>query len=488
MAPNKRSRVRQFIIITGLILTSMALAAWAVIAILNPGSAGKIILASGGAGGAYNELAGLYKKDLERFGVEVELRPQAEGIDTFKGLMSKYRSDFKRYDESLSDIQAGFVKGGFAGSLQGSLATERAHLWRERQQNNIRSLGRLFYEPIWVFYKGAGPLRSLRELRGKKLYVGTKVSGSRRVVVQMLKANNVVKSNTTFIAEDLPEDAAPILKGDVDAALMILPAESPKILKLLHNRKLRLMSFADEADAYATRFPALSKVVLRKGSVEFDPEIPSEDITLLTTSAALVARKNLSPSLMTLLAYAVIHNPKSGFEKDGDPILFFKPGQFPSSADPEFELAGEARQVFKSGELPVMLRGAALALSRFNLPFWPASFANEHGVQTILILIPVLSVLWPMMKFIPACYTWTMRRRVLYWYRQLKALELSLDEAPTAEHLEYKQAQLERIDKAVSRLKVPLAMSDQLYDLRSHIDLVRQRLIPRPHLMTAAAE
>lgn len=486
MAPTKRIRLRQFIIITGLVLVSIAFSVWAAISLMHPGPVGKIVMASGGAGGAYNELAELYKKDLERFGVEVELRPEVEGTNTFKGLMSKYRSDFKTYDDSVSNVEVGFLKGGYAGSMQGSLATERAHLWRDRQQTQLRSLGRLFYEPIWVFHKPGKPLRSLKELRGKKVYVGTKISGARRVVVQMLKANNVDDKNTTFVDEDLPEDAAPILEGDADAALMILPAENPKILKLLHNHKIRLMSFSDEADAYTTRFPALSKVVLRKGAVEFDPEIPNEDITLVTTSVALVARKNLSPSLMTLLAYAVIHNPKSGFEKDGDPILFFQPGQFPSSADPEFELSGDARQVYKSGELPVVLKGAAMALNRFNLPFWPASFANEHGIQTILILIPVLSVLWPMMKVIPVCYTWTMRRRLLYWYRQLKALELSLDEDPSVEHLEFKRGQLERIDTAVSKLNVPLAMSDQLYDLRSHIDLVRQRLTPRPYLMAAA--
>ena len=36
--------------------------------------------------------------------------------------------------------------------------------------------------------------------------------------------------------------------------------------------------------------------------------------------------------------------------------------------------------------------------------------------------------------------------------------------------------EIERIDSAVSKIKVPLAYSDQYYDLRQHIELVRQRL------------
>ena len=44
------------------------------------------------------------------------------------------------------------------------------------------------------------------------------------------------------------------------------------------------MDFTPEAEAYVNRFPALSKVVLRQGAVEFDPLIPTDDITLLSTT------------------------------------------------------------------------------------------------------------------------------------------------------------------------------------------------------------
>ena len=190
-----------------------------------------------------------------------------------------------------------------------------------------------------MFYKGPRPLKSLRELRGKKLYVGTKVSGARRVVLHLLKANGVTDKNSTFIDEDMTGDAAPLLSGSADAALMILPPESQQVQDLLRNPQLRLMDFAAEADAYTNRFPALSKLVLRQGAVEFDPDIPNTDTTLIATSVALVVRADLDPSLTSLLTYAVIRNPKSGFDKLGEPILFYKAGEFPNGNDAEFELA-----------------------------------------------------------------------------------------------------------------------------------------------------
>ena len=92
---------------------------------------------------------------------------------------------------------------------------------------------------------------------------------------------------------------------------------------------IRLMDFTPEADAYANRFPALSKVVLRQGAVEFDPLLPSDDITLLSTSVALVVRPDMQPALVSLLTHAVVHNPKPGFDKNGDPVLFYQAGRVP---------------------------------------------------------------------------------------------------------------------------------------------------------------
>jgi hypothetical protein len=72
------------------------------------------------------------------------------------------------------------------------------------------------------------------------------------------------------------------------------------------------------------------------------------------------------------------------------------------------------------------------------------------------------------------------RRRLFYWYRQLKALERSLDGAGSKSDPAAQQAEIERIDSHVRRLRVPLYFSHRLYDLRGHIDLVRQRLADRP--------
>jgi hypothetical protein len=502
MNPELRRKLRNFILQTLAVFLVIALGIWGAIVYFKPGPEGKIIMASGGAEGRYHELALAYKKDLERFGVEVELRDKVEAFDVIKALLAPFKDElkFKNFDDSTSDIEAGFVKGGLTAITRGRLASERGQLWNKYETENLRSVGRLFYEPVWVFTRAGEQVKSLSELKGKKLVVGTVKSGARSVINALLKSNGVEKignkpdgkpnekGNATFLDEDLPEDAEPLIAGRADAAFLVLPADSERVQKLLRNPKIQLMDFSQEADAYTNRFPALSKVILRRGAVEFVPEIPPAEITLLSTSTALVIRKDLPNSITALLTYAVIHNPKSGFDKNGDPVLFYQPGQFPNPADPEFTISSEAAQIYKSSELPVLLRGAAILDKQLGLPFWPAALAHDHGTKMLLLLIPILSIVVPLGRVLPMMYNWSMRRRLLYWYRQLKQLENSLDASPTQSHLEEKLAQLDRIEAAAAKLRMPLYLSDQLYDLRGHIQLVRQRLAPRGSVFRGAAE
>ncbi|MEI9901139.1 MAG: hypothetical protein WDN31_14455 [Hyphomicrobium sp.] len=109
-------------------------------------------------------------------------------------------------------------------------------------------------------------------------------------------------------------------------------------------------------------------------------------------------------------------------------------------------------------------------------------------MQTVLLVIPSLVILLPILRVLPSLYAWTVRRRLLYWYRQLKALEAHLDDPMSQRELSSYQAEIERIDDGVRGIRFPLQFSDQFYDLRGHIDLVRQRLFQRPQPIRMAAE
>ncbi|MBX9926176.1 MAG: ABC transporter substrate-binding protein [Hyphomicrobiaceae bacterium] len=471
----RQRKVRSFALSVLAVLAAIAGAIWLTVLIVKPGPDGRIIIASGGSEGAYNELALQYQKQMAKFGVDVELRPLTGGAATITGL----------FGSGTSEIDGGFVKGGIAGSLQGRYATPEERALHDKQVDNLLSIGRLFYEPIYVFYRrtaaDAKLARSLSDFKGRKIWIGAPEGGAKRIVLKLLNANGVDEKNSKIVEQELSDDAKPLLNGEADVAFLILPPESPKIFKLMRTPDILLMNFADEADAYVSRFPYLSKLVMHQGAVELAPDIPSADITLLSTSVALVVKKSVHSALVSLLADAVMDNPRRGFDRDGEPILFHRAGQFPNASDPEYEVARDAKIMYKVGELPFLLRAVAPFNERMGIPFWVTAYLHEHGTRTLLILIPLLSIALPLARFLPMLYTWTVRRRLLHWYKQMKALETSLDEHPavTSAQIADARTELDRIDQGVSRIKIPLEFSDQYYDLRSHIDLMRRQLDPR---------
>ena len=154
-----------------------------------------------------------------------------------------------------------------------------------------------------------------------------------------------------------------------------------------------------------------------------------------------------------------------GWELHGGPTLFSRLRQFPAPEDSELPLSPEAERFYRSG---------APFLQRY-LPYWAANLAD----RLFVMLLPAVAVLFPVMRLLPAVYSWRVRSRIYRWYGRLKEMELELDERLSQEQLEAMLRRLDEIDDAVSRIDPPLAYSENLYVFRQHIDLVRERTLAR---------
>ena len=172
---------------------------------------------------------------------------------------------------------------------------------------------------------------------------------------------------------------------------------------------------------------------------------------LLAPTASLVAREGLHPALVQLFMQAAqqAHGGAGWFQRKGD---------FPNAGDSEWPIAAEAQR-FYGGGTPVLQR---------YLPFWLANLADRMW----LALLAIVAVLIPLARVLPPVYEFRIRRRVFRWYAQLRAVDEAVGRRPTPELL----AALAEIEAHVGRVTVPLSYADELYSLRSHIDMVRHRL------------
>jgi hypothetical protein len=91
-----------------------------------------------------------------------------------------------------------------------------------------------------------------------------------------------------------------------------------------------------------------------------------------------------------------------------------------------------------------------------------------------VVLVSIIAVLIPLARVLPPLYEFRVRSRVFRWYRQLREIEDSLrtNKALPAELLE----EVNKLDTKVQHVTVPLSYADELYALRSYIQLVRDRL------------
>jgi ubiquinone biosynthesis protein UbiJ len=80
------------------------------------------------------------------------------------------------------------------------------------------------------------------------------------------------------------------------------------------------------------------------------------------------------------------------------------------------------------------------------------------------------------MRIAPALYNWRVRSRIYRHYGELRFLEEEVATQPLSERIADYMARLDKIEDHVNHLPIPLAFHEQMYTLRSHIELVRARI------------
>jgi len=409
----------------------LAATAWIALQFVQPAPPKKVVMTGGAEGGAYESYAEQYRELLAVDGVQLELRRSAGSVE-----------NLRRLKDENSGVIIGFVQGGIA---------------KAGDDDELMSLAGLYYEPLWVFYRSGADLDHVSRLRGRRIAIGPEGSGTRPLALQVLKLARVDAGNTTLLDLDANASAEALLRGEIDAVMMVADTNTPLVARLLHDRRVRLMSFA-QAEALTRHLPFLSHVVLPEGGIDFAANLPARDVHLVAPTANLVVRDDIHPALITLLMQAAT-------EIHGGAGLLRRAGEFPSAKGVDFAMSVDAERYLKSGP-PFLQR---------HLPFWMAVFID----RMVVMLIPVLAILIPLVRFTPAVYAWRIKSRIYRWYGKLKVLEVDIQSAKTAAEVRALVERLESIEQSVSRIPTPLAFSEYLYNLRSHIELVRGRLDKR---------
>ncbi len=402
---------------------------WAAIEFVRPAPPHSIQFLAGTPDSEYRHMAEHYKRHIESHGVKVNL------LDSRGSQENLHRLADGDHDADVGFVQAGMLTGVDASKLV--------------------TLGTMFIKPLMVFYGGDATIESLRGLQGKRLAVGPEGSGTRALAMALLAANKIDEHAATLLSLDGDAAAKALEGGAIDAAFLTSDSASPELIReLLHHPHVHLMSFR-QAAGYARRFRWLSTLTLPEGSLDLADNDPPSDYQLVGATVELVARTDLHPALSDMLIAAAR-------EVHGTSGLFHEAGEFPAAIEHELPISEDAERYYKSGGQLLYRR----------LPFWLASLVD----RLLVVLLPLLVVLVPATRVLPAIYRWRVRSRIYRWYGALMLIEREILGATTPETRAQLLTRLDEIEAAVNELKMPVAFADQLYVLREHVGLVRHRL------------
>ena len=392
---------------------------------VEPAPPRSVVMVTGAEDGAYFAFAKQYGEVLARNDIELEIRSTSGSVENYHLLKAED-----------SDVDFGFVHGGIG---------------KAEDAPDLLSLGGMYYEPVWVFHRLGTRIERLTQLKGRRIAIGPLGSGTRRLAASLLVASGVPIPHGPVA--DLTGDAAvrALQEGRADVVVLVASPQSRAVNALLRDRRVQLVSFS-HAEAYTRHFPHLAAIVLPKGGVDLKLDIPPQDVRLVATTADLVVRDDLHPAVVGLLAEAAA-------EVHGRPGLFQRAHEFPSSVDVDFPMSADAARYYKSG---------APFLQRY-LPFWAANFVD----RMIVLLVPIIALVIPLFRLLPALYHWRIRSRIYRQYGELKFLEDEVINQPAADKVRDYLARLDSIEDRVNKLRIPLAYHEQMYTLRGHIDLVR---------------
>ena len=370
-----------------------------------------------------------FKEHLAEFGINVHVQVTLGSAENLRNLISDARP-------TVGFVEAGLERETPTGAV-----------------DQLVSLGSLYVEPAWLFFRKDAGITDINSLAGKRVVVGIQGSGARSLAELLIEGHGINKEIVRAPFDHLSPAAAlkAMESGEIDAMFATGPPNGPIVSKLLHSELVRPMSFR-RASAYARHYEYLAEVNLPEGSVDLGRNIPGEELKLVSLATNLIVPSDLHPSAIDLLLEAI-------HEIYGNATLFTAAGEFPNGSHTSRPLHPAAKRFFNEGPSPV----------RRLVPFWLASLFDRFSV--VMATLATTSIAF--FSVIPRLLAARFNMSLLLLYKQLGTIEVR------SQSTEDKTELLAATDKLLSnssQLRPPANQVSRFLEFRQALHDVRERL------------
>jgi TRAP-type uncharacterized transport system substrate-binding protein len=383
-------------------------------------------LGTGPAGGHYQRFAEGLRREVAEHGVELELVTTAGSTENIRLLLG-------------GEIDVGLVQSG-------NMTDEQAA--------QLLSVASVFYEPVLVVVRTDW---DTDHPEGGRIAIGAKGSGENALATELLADQGVrdgVPTGTRLVEVGEQQAVDALLAGEADSGVFVTSLEVPWARTLFTDPRLRVIGW-DDAEAFTRHYRYLNRIVIPAGLIDLRAEVPQNDMQAIATTASLVIRPDVHKALIPLLI-------ESAREQLYQGDLLAAPEEFPSAHGVEAPLAEEAHQYWERGP-------------SFFYRWLPFRYASTATRLTI-ILIPLLTLMYPLMRMAGPTYRWAIERRIYRWYRVLGRIERRMDSSGDSADLRRIEKELDDINEHIRHMYVPSRYASNLFTLRMHHKLLEDRL------------
>src|SRR5262245_53933924 len=253
-----------------------------------PAPPSTVIMATAFKGSSFEYYGRRYREIFARSNIELELRETAGAAENVNLLQ-----------DAKSGVQIALVVGGVSDG---------------KHAPGLLSAGTVYNNPFWLFYSSKEPFDRLSQFKGKRIAAGPVGSGTRLSAEKILGKAGVTSENAAFLPFAGSAAVQALRDGKVDAVWILGAPDAVAVNSLLQDPNVRIMSFP-MAEAFTIIFTELVPLILPRGVIDIDRNIPPTDVPLIGSTAKVLVRSDLHPEIVQLLLQTMVeaHGARASF-------------------------------------------------------------------------------------------------------------------------------------------------------------------------------
>ncbi|MBG9589544.1 TAXI family TRAP transporter solute-binding subunit [Cytobacillus firmus] len=244
-------------------------------------------IVTGGTGGTYYPLGGSF----------AEIISDATGIDTNAEVSGASA-------ENMNTLKDGNAEIAFSQTDIASYAQEGKLMFEGAAVDNVSAIGTLYPETIQIVTTAKSGIKSVEDLKGKKVSIGAPGSGTAANAEQILEVHGIKLDDIQKQDLSFDESTAGIQDGNIDAAFVTAGTPTGAVEGLSATEDVVIVPIEqDKIDALIEKYPYYVQDEVPSGTYKLAEAVPT-----VAVQAMLVVSNDLSEDVVYDITKAIFEN------------------------------------------------------------------------------------------------------------------------------------------------------------------------------------